>query len=567
MRRSLSMMLAMGLALSVFVGALAIGSAQEEQVPAGGTGAYFPWVPYGAELNDMGPFYGAVTVQNLEDDAHDLYFFAGAGEDDHAYGDPYVVANVQGNASVTVNAGSLDLDEPGAPVRVHSVETDSGIAWDSDENEFTGLPVDDDATDDIDNPVVVDAVDVFGNVAGTVKNVSPMPSQNAQTSSAHVTVDGYSGLTEEQVAFEEDTHMLPIVQTNDGWNTEIKIASFAGENDPNPSTSYTVTFYEAGGQGSAGTSSGSFTEQIRGGEAHTIDITEVAGIDEGWVGNAFITSNAPVGAVAERFKAEDEMLLSNVSRPVLTDDDGFDQSQDIAYAPLVFQQYNNWNTGISVANLDDTQSNTVTITYFTPGGSQVGSDQLTIPPRGMEFVFTAGDQDLGLGDGHIGAAVVSGTTALQAAVDQVKYLGDAEDTGDAMSYLTNHESFDQQETLALPLVQKGNPATGLGDTSGVQFFNPNPQYNTVFDVTFFDPTGNPVAPTLDEEITVNLSAHQGFTLYTHNYSEMPAGFQGSLVVDVDDGTVSAVSNNVNYETGADGAVVFNLIEVFDNDNG
>ncbi len=562
-------MLAVGLALSVFVGALAIGSAQEEELPAGGTGAYFPWVPYAADLDGMGPFYGAVTVQNLESDAHDLYFFAGVGESDQAYGDPYVVGNVQGDASVTVNASDLGVSEPGAPVRVHSVPNGVGISWDSDENEFIGLPEDDDNNNGDDNSFL-GLGDVLGNVAGTVKNVSPMPSESARTSAAHVTVDGYSGLTEEQVAFDEDTHMLPIVQTNDGWNTEIKIASFAGENDPNPGTSYTITFYESGGQGSAGPSSGSYSEQIKGGEVHTIDITDIAGIDEGWVGNAFITSNAPVGAVAERFKAEDEMLLTNVSRPVLTDDNGFNQVQDIAYAPLVFQQYNNWNTGISVANLDDTQSNTVTITYFTPGGSQVGSDQLTIPPRGMEFVFTAGDQDLGLGDGHIGAAIVSGTTALQAAVDQVKYLGDAEDTGDAMSYLTNHQAFDGEvadnpDMLALPLVQKGNPATGLGDTTGVQFFNPNPQFNTVFDVTFYDPTGNPVAPTLDEEITVNLSAHQGFTLYTHNYSEMPAGFQGSLIVDVHEGNVSAVSNNVNYETGADGAVVFNLIEVFDND--
>jgi hypothetical protein len=47
---------------------------------------------------------------------------------------------------------------------------------------------------------------------------------------------------------------------------------------------------------------------------------------------------------------------------------------------------------------------------------------------------------------------------------------------------------------------------------------------------------------------------------------MPAGFQGSLIAEINDGFVSAVSNNVNYETGADGAVVFNLIEIFDNDN-
>jgi hypothetical protein len=116
--------------------------------------------------------------------------------------------------------------------------------------------------------------------------------------------------------------------------------------------------------------------------------------------------------------------------------------------------------------------------------------------------------------------------------------------------------------LALPLVQKGNPATGLGDTTGMQFFNASASENVVFAVEFYDTTGNLVAPTLSQPLVFNLSGHQGVTVYTHDYSEMPSGFQGSAVVNVEQGSMgllSAVSNNVNYAVQGDGGAVFNLI--------
>jgi hypothetical protein len=511
----------------------------------------------------MGPFYGAVTVQNLDDDPVDLYFFAGVGENDQAWGDPAVVANVQGGASVTLNASDIGVPAPGSSVRVHGVDAESGVSWDSDDREFTGLPLDEAAMDASadDDDIFQDLDDVFGEIAGTVKSVSPVESSSGKTSSAHTTIGGYSGFTQEQVLPTiDETHILPIVQSNSGWNTEIRIASFAGERDPNATVSYTVTLYESGGQGAAGQSTGVFTGSIRGGEVAHIDITDDENIDEGFVGNAYITANAPIGAVAERYKVEDNMLLNNTSR-------GLEPMGAKQVAPLIFQNYNNWNSGISVANLDEEDPATVSITYVTPGGSQVGSDQITIPARGMEFVYTPASQDLDV-DEFVGAAIIESLEGqnIQVAVDQVKYDGVGGDVGDAMSYVTEGENAFDGDTLALPLVQKGNPATGLGDTTGVQFFNADAADSIDFDITFMDTTGNPVAPTLSNNaISVSLSAHQGFTLYTHNYSEMPSGFQGSLVVDEIDGggELAAVSNNVNYDVNGDGATVFTLITIED----
>lgn len=580
-------MLALSLVLSAFLVALNPVSAQ---LPIGDPddfpepGMYFPWVPNGEMLGETGPHYGSVTVQSTPPElfamrlaaissapAVDLYFYVGLGDSDAGYADPIVVANVQPYASVTLSAADLEIDAPGASVMVRGEYTDEDYA------------------------------DRFGPamLAGSVKITADTPNQAAQTNADHITIAGYSGMTEWEIdPFEDDQHILPIVQTNSGWRTQLRIASFADDSDPNPGTAYTVTIYEAGGQGAAGTSSGEFTGTLRAGEVAHIDIMDAPGIDEGFVGVAYITANAPLGAVAERYKAETNMLMHNVSRPVeqwfpdfrrLPNGEGYSEEVSLepfmgspfdrtsAVAPLIFQNYNFWNTGISVANLSE-QLNTVTITYFSPGGDQVGSEQLNIPPRGMEFVFTPGTQDLGLNDGFVGSALITGTQELHAAIDQVKYFGEGDEVGDAMSYVTeppmpfgemayavglpNEDEasflngyYGPPLPIVIPLVQKGNPNTGTGDTSGIQLFNADAEYSAYAEVQFLDPTGNPVAPTLNVEIELELSPHQGYTLYTHNYSEMPAGFQGSAVIFAE-GSLSAVSNNVNYAVQYDGAVAY-----------
>ncbi|TVR75974.1 MAG: hypothetical protein EA415_02040, partial [Sphaerobacteraceae bacterium] len=563
--------------MSAFVASIGVSSAQGpisgsiDAVDALSTGVYFPWVPNGEMLGESGPFHGDVTVQNLGSlmaGSTDLYFYVGVGSGSQAYDNPYVVANVQAGASVTVSAADLEIDSPGASVHVVGVqpevvaliaETEATLAELQDQFEdatgltrlFLGLAI---AKHEL---MLEFLYAVNPTLAGSVKTVADFPANSAQTQAAHETVDGYTGMNRFQVEPPlTDHHVLPIVQTNSGWRTELRLASFADEKDPNPGTAYTVTLYAAGGQGAAGTSSGEFTGVIRGGEVVHIDIMDAPGIDEEWVGNAFITSNAPIGVVANRYKTETNMLLNNVSRPVeqvnevsleLTAADNHK-----AIAPLIFQNYNYWNTGISIANTSNSP-NTVTVSFFTPGGSQVGSEQLTIPPRGMEYIYTPGTQDLGLNSGFVGAATITGTQSLHAAVDQVKYFGGDPDVGDAMSYVTEPPmptigdlSWIGQQILfndidellnelggsadwdsldlgmmGVPLVQKGNPNTGTGDTSGIQLFNSLPATTTLAEVWFMDPTGNLVAPTLNVPISISLSGHQGYTLYTHNYSEMP----------------------------------------------
>ncbi|MEX2426599.1 MAG: hypothetical protein WD401_07535, partial [Thermomicrobiaceae bacterium] len=376
------------------------------------------------------------------------------------------------------------------------------------------------------------------------------------------------------------TYVLPIAQNNNGWETTIRIAHFGDYDDFNDSlVNVTATLYGSAGQGVAGQSA-VVNLQIRPGGIASFDLSDHVGDD--WVGSVFITSSAPIGAVAERSKSEEQMLVMNTSRP-----ENFET--EIQYAPLVFKEYNFWNTGISVANTDPDNWNSVTVTYYGPTMNQVGQDTLSIPPRGMEFVYTPGGQELGLSEGFVGSARISGTAPFHAAVDQVKYFGNDPDVGQAMSYIVEDrlarywefefprldeftsivmEDFDFGDLMALPLAQKGNPITGEGDTSGIQLFNTSATNSVQAEVTFYGANGNPVAPTVDNNdknpMIVTLGANQSYTIYTHGLTELSAGFSGSALVEVagGGGGIVGVSNNVNYDVSSDGAAAYNLVTTF-----
>jgi hypothetical protein len=232
----------------------------------------------------------------------------------------------------------------------------------------------------------------------------------------------------------------------------------------------------------------------------------------------------------------------------------------------VFKEYNGWNTGISVVNISEF-TNTISIAFHGPTGNVVQSDVLTIPARGQEFIYIPATQDLGLDDGFVGSATLSSTLPFHAAVDQVKYL-----TGEAMSYIAtaagaNAEEFvfGNDSQLAFPLIHKGS-ADGTGDTSGIQLFNGDRENGVSSLVWFFHPSGALAQPTSDDfsALSVNLAAKENATVYTMEFSSMPAGVPLSAVaVPVDgDGTIYGVSNNVNYAVQGDGALAYNGVNTF-----
>jgi hypothetical protein len=384
-------------------------------------------------------------------------------------------------------------------------------------------------------------------IAGVAKIVAPVASNSGRTSAQHETVSGYSALPQTDVEIGGQHNLVfPIAQTNTGWNSVLHITNFDSRNN----CSVTVTLYQSP-SGYSDPSYGQFTKLLNKGQTWHIDLAD-QGVPAGWVGQAWVSTDCNVAATVDRVKPTQpwgdpvNMALTNQALPV--------QAANTNQAlPLIFQGYNGWNTGISIANLDPNAAANVTITYYNSAGVAVGTDTRVIQPRAMEFVYRPATTDVGIGG--FGSALVTSNRPVLVAVDSVKYTGADQDVGQALGYLAQRGTPGAGQ-LFMPLFQKQGLLSGGNDNSGVALFNAGNASATVW-LGFFDSSGALVAPTLTAPITAVIPAHGGFIAYAPSYGEMPGGFQGSVVA-LASGFVVGVSNNVNYDVQFDGSAAYNM---------
>jgi len=734
-KRFLNLTFALGLVIGLMAGV--VGSASAADTTPSGTSSqwiYFPYVPNGAKIGTpaTGPWYGTVTIQNVEDFRVDISFGQTA-----AGVTPNLSTTLEAHASKTFTVTDLGIASPGAGVVVGSswdlnppgqatllarngicqahyatatvtrgtiansnppaaTTTDliGGTVLNGYEMSTYIVQVNPDGSNTYyyavgavvpplpapgdtqvanafnvlnDNTIswvvagpvagstyTVHYVDSIGTcrapvITGVEKHVSAVPSTApAQTSAAQVSVDGYTAIPEQDVPWGpaskvcqtiNDTNCfgsggytlgnpafgtfdghsyLPIVQTNNGWDSVINITDM----DPTVHSfaSVTVTFYQgagantSGGNGAWGTSVGSFTALVAQGATTTIDLATVPGLPTDFVGSAWITSDYGVVADVNRQKSITNMALTNTAAPSLRattspsacgnalcfgggGNGGNNGGMFTMVAPLVFQSYNGWNTGLNIANISEF-TNTVTVTWVGPTGNVVGSDSVTLPAKAMEYIYRPSTMDLGLTNGYVGAAVLTSLLPFHAAVDEVKYTDpsnpNAAGHGQAMSYIATDAGasaafcyllngpFGQPvcapngyngapngagsydiggPTLNIPLIQRGSTLTGMGDFSGINLFNASAQESTTDWVRFYQPSGALEAPTLNAPYQIVLGPLNTATIYTGQFNEMSTGFQGSAQVEPvsGGGVIFGVSNNVNYAVNGDGSAVYNAV--------
>jgi hypothetical protein len=304
------MLLALGLLLGLMAGAFGTGSATSHDGP---TWIFFPWVPNGNMLGTSGPFHGSVTIQNLENQAVTVYYQTT---------DNGVFVNLLAWKSFVLPAfgsRSLNAEELGVPAGGSGVMVTARTVVGSDP----------------------------ARVAGVQEQAAPEPLDTeelpialgleARTSAAHQTVGGYTGLTDQEIGMYV---VLPIVQTNTGWNTFIRVTNF--EDGPGEQN-IDIALYPAGG----GAAEAVYTSvDIAAGETGTINLLDH--VPSGWVGSAQIEAPVTIGAIAERVKAETHMLIINSAKAP----EGLTGNQT---APLVLNNWNSWNTGISIVNLSGSE--------------------------------------------------------------------------------------------------------------------------------------------------------------------------------------------------------------------
>jgi hypothetical protein len=130
------------------------------------------------------------------------------------------------------------------------------------------------------------------------------------------------------------------------------------------------------------------------GEAYQFDPNTVVG--PGWQGSAWIASSKPLAIVVDIVGRD----LFGAYRGVPADsfagfgDEGnpipYSLGSLVNYAPLIYREYNGWDTGIQVQNLSSTVNAKVKVYFMDNSGDIIGTIVDWICPRGSQsFVLSA----------------------------------------------------------------------------------------------------------------------------------------------------------------------------------
>lgn len=452
---------------------------------------YFPWVPNDTTLNGQGPWHGKISFQNLSAETCSVSIFVGR------LGSWQRTTQLSVNAyrALSISAGSLAVPEPGAPVRLEAF-----------------------------CPLAATAKILLPDVVGT------------PWSDDAIIVTGYTALTQTDVDASQATPssgwFLPIVQTNSGWNSNIRIANL-GER----TTAVTLRLFPnnntAGGDGAALT----IQRTIQIGSTLDFDILAELGVT-GWVGYAEVHADGPVGVLVHRSKPAAATVMTNVAASGdLQSSGGYRLA-----APLLFTGYNDWNTGINLANISN-QSANVTIRYFAAAGAFVREEQLSIAPRSMQYIYTPAQVAQ---EEFVGSGLITSDQPLVAAIDEVKYS-----TVEALSYLASSVV---QQHASIPTTFREDPTRGRHDNSGINIHNMNPDAEQTVAITFVSNTGQQILP---EPVQLTLPPGSNNFVYLPSIPGFPPGtVAAAQIVSDDPAGFVAVSNDVNYAVPGDGSVVF-----------
>lgn len=461
--------------------------------PASETTFYFPWVPNGDDVNGQGPWYGKLSFQNLSDGSCSIIIYIGrTGSWTRT-----AQLSIPGGASRSISSSSLAVPRPGAPIRIEA----------------------------------------FCPMTASVKLVTPDVNDAPWSDGAHV-ITGYTGLSNADLATVSQSGAarwyLPIVQTNSGWNSFIRLANL----EPNGPIDYVVRLYSSNNPLGADGVVAEIPGSLAIGTTTQIDVLHEIQIPD-WVGFAEIQTTGAAGAYVLRAKPSTSMALINVASAA---DPTVSGEQFRVAAPLLFTAFNGWNTGINIANVADAEA-TATIRYFVTAGEMVREEQVVIPARSMTYLYTPAQVEQ---EEFVGSAVIESDYPIVAAIDEVKY-----ESGDGISYVGSTVG---QTLAAIPVTFRSDPANGRHDNSGINIHNLNPDAEQTVEIQFIRSSGEVI---LDEPIRLTMPPGGNNFIYLPQIDGIPQGtVAAAKITSPDEIGFVALSNDVNYSVAGDGSVTF-----------
>jgi hypothetical protein len=250
-------------------------------------------------------------------------------------------------------------------------------------------------------------------------------------------------------------------------------------------------------------------------------------LPQGSQGSAWIRASQPLGIVVDEMC--DGMLLTYRGVPADSAGAGFTAGSRQGFGPIIYREFNGWDSIIQVQNLSSTTNAKVKVYFVDNSGDIIKTVVDWVCPRGSQTFFLPAINDLP-GE-YVGAARIESQdwwSAGDPPVEAPNILAVANlinaSTGQGVSYNLASQG---AQALAVPLVVRDKPDTGGVEWQtdiAIQNLNLNPG-NTTFRIDFYDQNG------FIGEVCQTLNEKQVDYISISNFGFLPSGFLGSAVIE------------------------------------
>jgi hypothetical protein len=289
------------------------------------------------------------------------------------------------------------------------------------------------------------------------------------------------------------------------------------------------------------------------GETYQFDASDCVGPD--WQGSAWVRSTQPLGIVVDIIGRDVLMTyvgepaeLSYFVDPIDPDKALYTPGNQVAYGPLMYSEYQGWDTGVQVQNLSAVRNAKVKVYFLDRGGDIITTLVDWICPRGSQTFFLP--VIAGLPGSWVGSVRVEsqewwtpGEPAVFPAnivgvASLIKYNDAARTTSiEALAYnlLPEHKAYDWQigfggggldsgiGLIAVPSVLKDLEGTGLTTELAIANLVPKPGF-TDFAIFFYDQNG------LLDNVCEKLNEKQVEYVNLQTWGFLNPGFKGSAII-------------------------------------
>jgi hypothetical protein len=255
------------------------------------------------------------------------------------------------------------------------------------------------------------------------------------------------------------------------------------------------------------------------------------------------------------------------------------------YAPVLFKNYNGWNSGMVLAGVMTTggRSTDVTVSFFSEGGDFIGSLTDRIARGNHLIIYLPAVQFIP--DGFRGIAVIQGVGGGSAADPGIVGIG--------IAGWANHVHYDRNHAIAYDLIGRAAAAIrtdaigelpcvaagftncawaadvektgavtaegGAGRNTGIRLYNPDANLTgapALVNVTYIDRSGRIWA---DANEQVRVAPNQTATVFPLYNNRLPGVFRGTARITAIGNDVIAIANTVDYSVmGRDASGAYNV---------